>query len=250
MTRTINYSLFRTGDLISFSRNLLLLFHVEAMNDGVLKNLVQKMANTYELFENGRQLDRKNPHTKELKQDDSVRSKALNGLKYYIKSFVYSEIDAEAKAAETLVRCIKKYGWNAADLRYTQKTHAITMILQEFSDKYQSEMDLLGTASRMSYLQRAEDAFEQTLNKQIQAGAEMPPTATSYRLPLITSLRNVIRMVDIEAETLEDEALAKLSLSIDALILDTMSPLKSRKTRRENKKRLQGAKVADKPENS
>lgn len=247
MKRNLNYSLFRTSDLIAFTRKLLAFFDVETMEPGVLKSLVIKLSEVYQLFENGRQQERKNPLTEELKRLDVERGKAFNGLKYYVKSFVYSENTDEAKAAEKLMYCIKRYGWNAADMRYGKKSHALMMVLQEFAHKYTTETQLLGATSRIGFLQRTVDAFQQALTKQIQVWAAMPPSATSHRAALIAALRKVIGMVDAEADAYDDEVHKKLAEKVDALILDTMSPLKARRTRRENKKRLQTEASDDNP---
>lgn len=245
MKHTINFSLFRTNDLIHFGRTVLSEFVIEEMPEGVLKNLVNKLNESYAVFEKGQRLDRKNPYTGELKVKDIECGRTFNQLKYYIKSFSYSANEQEVAAANKLIGCIKKYGWNAADMRYTKKMFALNMVLAESDHKYSAEITLLKAESHLEEMQLAVDAFEQTETKRLSEKVGKGPTATATRAELIDLLRKVIQTIDIEVEVNQDEKLMQIARIIDRLIGNMMATLKARQTRKKNKQKAE----ADEPIN-
>ncbi len=237
MKHTLNFSLFNTNDFNYFGGALLSLFAIEEMSNGILKNLVQKLSDTQTVFKNGQQKGRKNPYTNELKLKDAECGRTFNRLKYYIKSFAYSANEQEVAAANKVIDCIKKYGWNAADMRYGKKTFALNMVLSQCNDKHSAEIALLNTHSHLADMQLAFDAFEQTQMKRLSAKATRVPTATATRAELIDLLRKIIQTIDIEVEVNQEESMKATARKVDRLIMKTMSTLKARNTRKKNKQK-------------
>lgn len=236
MKNRLNFSLLNGSALYTFGRSFIDLFDLTNMPDGSLKILLNRLVNFLGYFGKGFERENADPNTKIIDQMDALRDQFYNGLKYFVKSFTYSDVDEVSEAAIRIMDVIRRYGFNANNMGYNDQTTATTSFVSEINEKYLSDITLLNATNWFNKLSTAEAQFEESVKNRITEGAVEVPSITRYRPDVVKTLRNVFHCIDSDYEASHDETLKIYIDQIDELISLTMASAKAAATRRANQK--------------
>lgn len=212
----------------------------DQFNDSVLKALAEQVDELHEKFAMGFERESKDPYTEELAKADMQRDSLFNGFKGYVSSLMNSNNADKATAATKIEKLIRKHGWDAYRMSYSEETTAITNLLKELIVDYSAEIEMLNAAEWTDALDAAQKRFDELQINRIESGAEDAPTLSKYRQVLTQAIKRMITTLESFVLVTEDANLIGTLSKVNELVATTMSLAHANATRKKNQKIASG----------
>lgn len=212
----------------------------DQFNDSVLKTLAEQVEELHNKFAQGFERESKDPLTEELANADMQRDRLFNGFKGYVSSLQNSDNSDKATAANKIEKLIRKHGWDAYKMSYSEETTAITNLLKELLDDYSAEVEILNAAEWINPLDAAQKLFDKLQINRIEKGAEDVPTLSKYRQVLTQAIKRMITTLESFVLATEDAHLIGILRKVNELVDTTMTIAHANATRKKNQKIVSG----------
>lgn len=230
--KSINYSLLTPGQLYNLSDGTISLAKSAQLPEGPLATFLSNVESCHQDFSRGFQRDDKDPYTEEKALRDSERDEAFLAFRGYVEACTHRRDASVSEPAEEILEVIRKYGWSSWNLGYQKQTALHANMIEELKQEHAEQMDAIGaTTPWFEELEQAQEAFTAV---KISSVSNIPDrvTLTETRKPLEQALRNFYAMVDLIAQSEENETLNQLIRDLNQLITETMAIARAAQTRR------------------
>ncbi|MGQ1891180.1 DUF6261 family protein [Thermophagus sp. OGC60D27] len=231
--KTVYYALLTPGQLFNLSEGTLSLAHSAQLPEGPLVSFLSTVDRCHQDFSKGFQRDDKNPYTEEKAQRDSERDEAFLAFRGYVEACTHRPDASVTEPAEEILEVIRKYGWSSWSEGYQKQSALHTNMIEELKQEHAEQMNAIGAASPwFEELEQAQAAFSAV---KISSVSNTPDcvTLSETRKPLEQSLRNFYAIVDLLAQSEENETLNQLIRDLNQLITETMAIARAAQTRRD-----------------
>lgn len=235
MKNKLNFSMLSGSILYAFGQKCLSLFDPAKISNPMLQALFRTVHQALTNFGKGFEYDSKDPNTPIIEQKDALRDRYYNGLKSYIRTFLYSDLQEQVDAAGKLLAVMRRHGMQVTRMNLDEETTAITSLISELREKWVPETSLLDTTEWIEKLDQAQNGFNEAVKVRNQQGSRELPTITQYRPEVIRSLKSWFSALELQHEVSPDPLVKDLLDQIDDLIGRTMATAKAGSTRRENR---------------
>jgi len=238
MITNLNFSLFPSKELFTFSKNSIVL--IDARKDQIpavipfLTNASAKNDN----FQNALERESKNPYIKNQSDQDKIRVDAFLAFRNFSESGTTRRKEGVSAAAEVIVAVIRKHVWSIQKLGLKAKTAAITNIISEIKTKHVAELTLMGGNELLDELTISQLEFEAAAKKVIESASETnEPTVAETRPELTAALKALFQAISLQEIAAPSAELTLLIASLNELVTTSLSTVKASDTRAVNKKK-------------
>lgn len=237
MIISINFSLFPSDELFTFSKGVLTIVDEKKEQATALIPFFDKAAQALELYQSSLERERKNPFTLILAEKNGQRDDAFMAFRSYTKAASYRKNADWNTAASKILEVIRHHAWSATGLGYKAETAALTNIISEVRNKYGSEVTLIGAADWLDELDAAEKAFDTVFHQSIIATPTDEPGIWDIRPLLTNSLKALLSMISLLHSNAPEPVLATLETSLNELIVRSLATVKASNTRADHRKK-------------
>ena len=175
--------------------------------------------------------------TIELAEADTARDTAFIGFRDYAKAFLSNPGAKKKKAANKLIKLIKKIGWSIWNEGYMTETAQLKSLIAELKDKeYQAAMKTIEATEWFDNMVTTQKAFEELYGVKVvkEAGYDSP-LISEIKAELTHYINPLLGYIEILAEV-DGNPYKETALQLDEIISEAMSVARSRKTRNDNSK--------------
>lgn len=161
-----------------------------------------KVKESYTRMVQGYMKARKNAYTELLFSLDALRDSAYKILQTVVEGLVYSEVPAEAAAAQLLKRLFDQYGNDFLIYSYVKETAQMSKFIQELKKpEYAAAIATLKQEPKMVKLEDAEKKFEETytLSVEDKAAHAAYESASAARKEFEEDMRKMMNYVELMA---------------------------------------------------
>jgi hypothetical protein len=240
MLESINYSILRSNELLTFGQRTISIFN-ELKNDDPFYSFRLRTLDALLAYSKSFEREHKNPFTAELAEKNTLRESAFFGFRNYIVACTFHWNPIWSAAATKIVDVIRKHAWTLSAIGYKAKTAAFTNIVDELKSKYLSELALILAGEWLGNFESTQSGFEEVQKQSITRVTGNEPTIMETRPKLISAIKELFRMVDLKYSDMPgDTKLKNYVNALNELILITMSPARANVTRQSNKKKTNG----------
>lgn len=233
MIKSISFSKLSNNLLYTFIKRMLAMFSSFKATDSIQKVYIDKVKEFFDHFALAFENDRSTPYTEIKAQKDSERDDAFIAFRSYIEACSYRKKDGWNDMAGDILAVIRKHGWSLWNLGYKAQTASASALYSEIRNSY---MDQINSLMAEEWLKEAEDSqqtFEQVHKESID-NTNDGPTVTSTRPALEKSVRSLLQITAMVADTNPSESDNNLINNINELIIETMTVAKAANTRDKN----------------
>lgn len=237
MITTVNFSLFPSDELFTFSKGVLAIVEPKKEQITALTPFVEKAARSVTLYQSALERERKNPFTLLLVKADSKRDSSFMAFRMYIEAATYRNMEGWYAAASKIAEIIRRHGWSAASFGYKAETAALTNIISEVKTKCAAELVLTAAIEWLTELETAQQAFDDVFHQSVTAAPTNEPTVWEVRPALVNSIKSLLSIIALLQSGTPSRDLSALETALNELIVRSLSTIKAAGTRAENAKK-------------
>lgn len=246
MITNLNFSLFPSKELFTFSKNSIALIDARKNQILVVIPFLTNASAKNDNFQNALERESKNPYIKNQSDKDKIRVDAFLAFRNFSESGTTRRKEGVSAAAEVIVAVIRKYVWSIQKLGLKAKTAAITNIISEIKTKHVVELTLIGGDELLDELTISQLEFEAAVQKVIESASVInEPTVAEARPELVAALKALFQIISLQEIAAPSADLTTLIVSLNELITTSLSTVKASDTRAENKKKEKEGKTID-----
>lgn len=144
--------------------------------------------------------------TGDLKELDKQRDRAIRGITILTRSYEYHFEENKVRASDAILRSIRKYAKNIAQLSYQEETGVLQNLIEDWNTEtsLQEAIALLGLEAWKKELARANEAFDEMY---------LARTQESAKKQTIVSTSAIRKKVEEQYEQVEQHILANSILN-------------------------------------
>ena len=246
MIINLNFSLFPSKELFTFSKNSITLIEAKKTQIPVVVPFLLNAKTKNDNFQSALERESKNPFIKNQSEKDKIRVDAFLAFRNFSESGTTRRKAGVSVAAEAIVAVIRKHARTVQSLGLKAKTAAITNIISEIKTKYAAELTLIGGDELLDELTVSQSEFESAVQKVIEsASAINEPTVAEARPETVAALKALFQIISLQEIAAPSADLTALIASLNELVTTSLSTVKASDTRAENKTKEKEGKTTD-----
>jgi len=235
MISSLNFALFPSNELFTFSKNVIALAEAKKLKIPAIEPFLLN-ANTKTIaFQSALERESKNPLIKSQSDSDKIRIDAFMTFRNYSESATTRQKQGVPEAAAVIIATIRKHTWTIQSLGQKARTAAITNIISETKTKHAAELTLIGGNELLDELTHAELDYESAFKESIATSNE--PTVADTRPEAVAAIKALFQIVSLQEISAPSADVAALISSLNELITTSLSTVKATGTRAENNKK-------------
>jgi len=238
MISSLNFALFPSNELFTFSKNVIALAEAKKLKIPAIEPFLLN-ANTKTIaFQSALERESKNPLIKSQSDSDKIRIDAFMTFRNYSESATTRQKQGVPEAAAVIIATIRKHTWTIQSLGQKARTAAITNIISETKTKHAAELTLIGGNELLDELTHAELDYESAFKKvQESIATSNEPTVADTRPEAVAAIKALFQIVSLQEISAPSADVAALISSLNELITTSLSTVKATGTRAENNKK-------------
>jgi hypothetical protein len=188
--------------IVGYGKEVISYFESAEMPELLTAKPFTKVKESYTRMVQGYMKARKNAYTELLFSLDALRDSAYKILQTVVEGLVYSEVPAEAAAAQLLKRLFDQYGNDFLIYSYVKETAQMSKFIQELKKpEYAAAIATLKQEPKMVKLEDAEKKFEETytLSVEDKAAHAAYESASAARKEFEEDMRKMMNYVELMA---------------------------------------------------
>jgi hypothetical protein len=244
MIESVNYSLFPSGELMTFAIRTITALEDEKLKFPSVVPYLNNVSEKCEKFKYALERESKNPVTKQEAIKNEVCNDAFLAFRTYCEYAAFRRKEGWKEAANLLVSIIRKHGWSAQHMGYKAKSGILNNIVSEIRTKHPAQLTLINANELLNELEAAMDDFEATAIQFIEVAAtSIEPTVMETRPELIVAQRTLLQFIGLQQIIAPSDDLTALINMLNELVVSSLSTLKASNTRAENNKKKEKGKT-------
>lgn len=188
--------------LVGYGKEVISYFENAEIPELLTAKPYTRVKESYTLMVQGYMKARKNAYTELLFSLDALRDSAYRVFQSIVEGLVYSEVPAEAAAAQLLKRLFDQYGNEFLIYSYVKETAQMSKFLQELKKpEYAAAIATLKQEAKVVKLEDAEKKFEATytLSVEDKAAHAAYESASAGRREFEEAMRKMMSYVELMA---------------------------------------------------
>lgn len=220
MLKSSRLAVYRNAEVLAFASNVLDV--LKARNLAYLSTVQAALQTAHEEMSAAYKKEVGNLMTDDLKALDKRRDDAIRGITRVAEGFEYYFEEDQRKAAELILRNIRKYSKNVATLSYQEETSAIKNIASDWTNNadLKAAVMLLGLTAWQTELESANNKFDETYvsRSQVDAQKSLQASVSELRKPVEEAYQTVANHLTANLVVNPSEDLTATVAEVNALI--------------------------------
>lgn len=238
MISSLNFSLFPSDELYTFSKNVIAICEPKRTAILPMVPFLDKTQEKYDLFQASRERESANPLIKLQTQTDKLRKQAYVSLRDLNESASKRTKVDVAESGARLKTVFRKYGWTIQTNGQKSRTAIISDVISEIQNKYMADLKLVGGEELLAELRQAESNYEAIAKKVVEdESANNDPKVADTRPELVIALKSLFQILSLQETAAPSDELSALNAAINQLITTSVASVKAADTRAENAKK-------------
>lgn len=237
MISTVNFSLFPSDELFTFTKGALTIVEEKRSKIPTLVPFLDKANQQLSLYQNALERARKNPYTRLLAEKDALRDASFLVLRTYMEAMNHRTKEGWSYASSKILEVIRRHGWSAASMGYKAESAAINNITSELRGKCATEITFLNAEEFLAELEADQKVFEETSHQNVKSAPTNELTIWDVRPSLTNSLKSLFTFISLLNSSAPTRDLTDLETVLSELIVRSLATVKAADTRSESPKK-------------
>jgi len=221
----IAYSLFTHKALYTFAKEVLAVVKSAGVSSIVaLITFIDKAEACFQDFDQALSRDYIDPFTVKINEADRQRDQRFLGFKNYIEACSYRKDDSWQEAAMRIKAVIERYGNDLYRYSFPEESAALQNMMSDLqSDPLKEACTILTAGAWLNELSESQGYFEGLMQERNSQSDVNDKTLMETRKPLVKALRNLLKMVELQQQVEDSDALTAAVNQLNNLIANSMS---------------------------
>ncbi|TAJ12447.1 hypothetical protein DMA11_12885 [Marinilabiliaceae bacterium JC017] len=225
--KKIAFYLFSSNALYTFIKRALALIEEKDPTALGLAVFVNKAKALFNNFDSALKRDMVDPLTVKVNDADQTRDNRYIGLKNYVNACRYRESEAWQQAAEQIGRAFERYGSELYRMSNAEESAAIRNLVNDLNtEPLLTACNTIEADPWISELIVAQESFTVLEQQRVSQTDKNTFTLRETRKPLVTALRSLLKMVELQQQATENAELDLLVEQLNNLISQSMTSVR------------------------
>ncbi|WP_439183441.1 DUF6261 family protein [Carboxylicivirga taeanensis] len=227
----IAFYLFSHKALYTFAKETITIIKSAGMDLTVLSGFIIKAEACFSDFDKALTCHDVNPFTIKINEADSERDQRFLGFKNYVEACSYRKKKSWQEAAASIKLVIDRYGGDIYRMSLPEESAALTNMITDLrQEPHAKACNTIEATVWLDELEADQNQFENLVKQRNNQDTSDSKTLLETRKPLITTLRNLFKMIELQQQVEASDALNALVNHLNNLITSSMASARISKT--------------------